>query len=114
MRNYISKLLVFRTMQLLPDPVFQKGMNARYFQDNYLPRLQKKNEFQEMLKGHPYALFMSFSKAAEYSCSTLKLWLEQLLLAEYRLKGSGLPERVVLEQLLISLLHGSSSLEQPR
>ncbi|MEE4240202.1 MAG: hypothetical protein V2I36_01955, partial [Desulfopila sp.] len=36
MRNYISKLLVFRTMQLLPDPVFQKGMNARYFQDNYL------------------------------------------------------------------------------
>ncbi len=112
MRNYISKLLIFKTMQLLPDPAYRNGMNAKYFQDSYLPQLQKKEEFQDMLKGHPYALFMSFSKAAEYNCATLKLWLEQLLLAEYRLKGSGLSERMVLEQLIITLLCKSPDTER--
>jgi DNA polymerase III subunit delta len=112
MRNYISKLLIFKTMQLLPEPFYRKGMNAKYFQDNYLPRLQEKEEFKDMLKGHPYALFMSFSKAAEYNCTTLKLWLEQLLLAEYRLKGSGLSERMVLEQLIITLLRKSPGTER--
>ncbi|MBM9603531.1 DNA polymerase III subunit delta [Desulfopila inferna] len=104
MRNYVRKLLIFRIMQLQPEPPFRRGMNVKYFQENYLPQLKETGQWPDLLKGHPYALFMSFSKAQEFHCSTLKSWLEQILLAEFRLKGSGLPERLVLEQLMVALV----------
>jgi DNA polymerase-3 subunit delta len=106
MRNYIRKLLIFKTMQLQPAPPYHRGMNAKHFQENYLPQLKETGQWPDMLKGHPYALFMSFSKAQEFQCSTLKAWLEQLLLAEFRLKGSGLSERIVLEHLMVTVLKG--------
>lgn len=108
MRNYIRKLLIFKSLQQQPSPSYQKNMNAKYFQDTYLPQLKEKSEWQDMLKGHPYALFMSFSKAAEFRTNTLKKWLAALLDAEYRLKGSGIAENIILEELFVAMLQDNA------
>ncbi|MDP3481585.1 MAG: DNA polymerase III subunit delta [Desulfoprunum sp.] len=104
MRNYLRKLMVFRSLQNRSQPLWHRGMNARQFQSDYLPALKETGEWPELLKGHPYAIYMSFTTAAEYSCATLKDWLSLLLQAEYRLKGSPLPQRLVLEELFLTLL----------
>jgi len=57
-----------------------------------------------MLGGHPYALFMSFTKAQDFSCNQLKKWLTLLLEAEFRLKGSPISQQIVLEELFLSML----------
>jgi DNA polymerase-3 subunit delta len=108
MRNYLKKHLIYRSLQLRPSPAWRRGMNANEFQNIYLPALKTQGEWTEMLQGHPYALFMSFTKASEYSCPGLKRWLTMLLEAEYRLKGSPLPAQLVLEELFISMLKGSA------
>lgn len=112
MRNYTRKLLIFRSLQHRSIPAYHKGMAAKQFQGSYLPQLKEQGEWQDMLKGHPYALFMSFAKAAEFSCQMLKGWLGQILQAEFRLKGSGISERIILEQLIIDMMRGNSP--QPR
>jgi DNA polymerase-3 subunit delta len=89
-------------------------MPARDFQNTYLPALKAEGEWAELLQGHPYALFMSFAKAAEYSCAGLKRWLSLLLAADFRLKGSSLSSRLVLEELLLTLLKGSPKLSGKR
>ncbi len=106
MKNYLRKLLVFRSLQLQPEPLYQPGMSAQQFQGNYLPALKAQEQWKDLLKGHPYALFMSFSKAGEFSCSQLKNWLYLLLQAEFRLKGAPLPPELVLEELFFSMLFG--------
>ncbi len=106
MRNYLRKMLIFRSLQLQPEPSWQTGMNAGQFQKVYLPALKEREEWSDMLKGHPYALFMSFSKAQEFSCSVLRNYLSQLLQAEYRLKGAPLPPELVLEELFLTMLKG--------
>jgi DNA polymerase-3 subunit delta len=106
MRNYIRRLLLFRSLQLQDHPPWQRGMQARRFQDIYLPALKERGEWPEMLKGHPYALYMSFKKAEEFSCSVLKEWLALLLQAEFRLKGSPLPPTLVLEELFLAMFAG--------
>ncbi len=104
MKNYLRRLLIFRSLQLQGEPHYQKGMSAQQFQGSYLPALKEKGEWQELLKGHPYALYMSFTKAGEFSCSQLKNWLTLLLQAEFRLKGAPLPPELVLEELFLSML----------
>jgi len=104
MRNYVRKMLVFRSLQLQPSPAWRKGMNARQFQSSYLPALKEKGKWSGMLGGHPYALFMSFTKAEDFSCNQLKKYLTLLLEAEFRLKGSPLPQHIVLEELFLTLL----------
>jgi len=104
LRNYLRRLLIFRSLQLRPAPPWQQGMSAQQFQGKYLPALKKTGEWPELLKGHPYALYMSFSKASEFSCSSLKKWLKFLLQAEFRLKGSPLPHHIVLEELILTML----------
>ncbi len=107
MRNFLKKQLIYRSLQLRPTPVWRRGMNAKEFQNHYLPDLKTQGEWLELLQGHPYALFMSFSKASDYSCSGLKRWLVMLLDAEFRLKGSPVPPQLVLEELFLSMLQGS-------
>jgi DNA polymerase-3 subunit delta len=107
MRNFLRKQLIYRSLQMQPSPAWRRGMNAKEFQSHYLPALKAQGEWSELLKGHPYALFMSFTKASEYSCSGLKRWLTMLLDAEFRLKGSPLPPQLVLEELFVSMLKGS-------
>ncbi|MEK6201264.1 MAG: DNA polymerase III subunit delta [Desulfobulbaceae bacterium] len=109
MRNYIRKMLLFRSLQMQTSPPWQRGMQARQFQDVYLPALKAKGEWAEILKGHPYALFMSFSKAEEFSCPLLKEWLALLLKAEFRIKGSPLSQTLLLEELFLSMLAGKKA-----
>lgn len=103
-RNYFRKLLIFRSLQLTGHPAWTRNMNANSFQNQYLPALKEKGAWSELLKGHPYALFMSFSKASDFSISALKKSLALVLGAEYRLKGAPIPHNIVLEELLLSLI----------
>ncbi len=103
-RNYFRKLLIFRSLMLSSDPPWMRNMNANSFQNQYLPALKEKEVWTDLLGGHPYALFMSFSKASEFSVSVLKKTLSLVLEAEYRLKGSPIPHTIVLETLLLSLI----------
>jgi len=109
LRNYIRKLLIFRSIQLQPAPAWHSGMNAKQFQGSYLPALKEHGEWSDLLTGHPYALFMSFTKAAEFSCPQLKYWLTLLLEAEFRLKGSPIPQHIVLEELFLAMLKPQKS-----
>ncbi len=110
LRNFLRKQLVFRSLQQRPQPPWRTGMTANEFQNSYLPALKAEEEWGEYLQGHPYALYMSFAKAAEYSLSGLKRWMAMLLEAEYRLKGSPLPPRLVLEELLLAMSRGTPRL----
>ncbi len=92
-----------QSLQLQSSPTWQRGMQANLFQKSYLPALKETGQWPEMLKGHPYALYMSFTKAAEFSCPALKGWLSLLLQAEFRLKGSPLDQRLVLQELFLSM-----------
>ena len=114
LRNFVRKMLIFRSLQKRPSPAWRSGMNAKDFQNSYLPALKAESEWSELLQGHPYALFMSFSKASEYSCAGLKRWLALLLDAEFRLKGSPLPSRLVLEELFLTMLKGAPKLSGKR
>jgi len=105
MRNFIKKLLVFRFLQMQSSPPWRQGMNANQFQNSYLPQLRETGEWEELLKGHPYGLFMSFSIATKYSISGLKQWMKLLLDAEFRLKGSPVPPQLILEELFLGMLH---------
>jgi DNA polymerase-3 subunit delta len=104
MRNFFKKLLIFRYLQLQSQPVWRPGMNANEFQNSYLPQLRAGEKWQDQLKGHPYALFMSFSSAARYSLEGLKYRMGLLLEAEFQLKGSPLPPRLILEELFLSMM----------
>lgn len=105
LRNYVRKLLIFKSLQLQPSPAYQRGMNAKDFQNTYLPQLKEQQHSQDkdILKGHPYALFMSFAKASQFKTVTLKGWLGRILDAEFHLKGSGIAEHIILEQLIITM-----------
>lgn len=104
LRNYLRRLLIFRSLQSRSEPRWQSGMTAQQFQNSYLPAIKATGEWPDLLQGHPYALYMSFTKAAEYSCTRLQHNLDLLLAAEYRLKGSSLPQHIVLEELFLSML----------
>ena len=114
LRNFVRKMLIFRSLQKKPTPTWRSGMNAREFQNAYLPALKAEGDWAELLQGHPYALFMSFSKAAEYSSAGLKRWLALILEAEFRLKGSSLPSRLILEELFLTMLKGAPKLSGKR
>ncbi len=109
LRNYFRKLLIFRSLQLQPSPPYHKGMAAHQFQEHYLPKLKENKQWGDFLGGHPYALFLGFAKAAEYECTTLKYLLEKILVAEFQMKGSGLSERLILEQLILTIFKGKST-----
>jgi DNA polymerase-3 subunit delta len=109
MRNYTRKMLLFRSLQLQSSPSWQRGMQAAQFQEVYLPALREKGGWVEMLKVHPYALYMSFKKAENFSVSVLKEWLTLLLKTEFQIKGSSLPPTLLLEELFLSLFAGNTS-----
>ena len=99
----MRRLLIQRSMQMQPSPVYEKSMNAKQFQNVYLPALKKIEPYKEHLGGHPYALFMGFQKASEFNCSYLKESFSLILGAEYNLKGSAVDQRIILEDLFLTL-----------
>ncbi|PID76585.1 MAG: DNA polymerase III subunit delta [Deltaproteobacteria bacterium] len=105
LRNYFRKMMLFRSIQYQASPPWFKGMQANHFQNNYLPALKEKGQWTEQLKGHPYALYMSFIKAAEFSMPVLKQYLTLLLQAEYRLKGSPFEQELILQEMMIAMMN---------
>ncbi len=105
LRNHLRKLLLVCSFRKQAHPVFVEGMTFTAFQKGYLVQLKaEKGEQLKALPNHPYALFMMFEKAKKYSVAQIMHALKKLLEAEYRLKSSQLPGRLVLENFILEML----------
>ena len=106
LRNHLRKLLLIRSLQEVKSPAYAKSQTFGVFQKSYLPKLKEgREEWTNMLwKNHPYALFMLFRQAGQFSCEDLKQGLQEVLNAEYRLKSSALDSRLIMDSLLFNLL----------
>ena len=104
LRNYARKLLLFKVLQLQPQYGYTPGMPANNFQRQCLPALKNQSRWKQELSGHPYALYMQFATASGFSVTRLQDWLQLILRAEQRLKGSPLDPLTVLHHLLLSML----------
>lgn len=106
LRNHLRKLLVVRSLQALDNPAYSAALSSQVFESAYLDRLKKGRTapLSKELPSHPYALYMLFKKAEKFSIGRLTGALSELLEAEYRLKSSGLPEKLVLDELLLRML----------
>lgn len=103
LRNYLRRLLIFKSLQTREKPLWSP-MSSNDFQKIYLPALKETGLWPDLLKGHPYALYVGFNKASQHSSGNLKKSLTLLLEAEFKLKGSPVPGRIVIEELLLSLM----------
>lgn len=103
LRNYVRGLLLCRSLLEQPATGFSPAMSAADFQHLCLPRLKEKELWKKELGGHPYALYMQFKTAASLALPLLATWMQHLLQAEFRLKGSSIAAPITLQHLLISL-----------
>ncbi len=110
LRNHLKKLLLVRSLQKLKFPAYTKSLPFPVFQKSYLPKLQEgREEWTNLLwKGHPYGLYMLFRQAAGFHCEDLQKGLKEILAAEYRLKGSSVDTRLIMDSLLFNLIHPKS------
>lgn len=108
-KNYVRTLLLFRALQEKPETGYSQSMPPGVFQQQVLPRLKQDGHWKQELSGHPYALYMQFKTAAGFSLETLQDWLEKILRADLRIKGSAIHPESVLQHLLISLLAGTGN-----
>lgn len=93
--------MVVEAIRRQPEPSYRPGMPFNLFQQQYLPSLKEsRGELPAALAGHPYVAYKLFEQAAAFSGPRLRRALAALLRAEYRLKGSGLPEKTVLTAFL--------------
>ena len=106
LRNHIKKLLLIRSLQEVKSPAYAKSLAFPVFQKNYLPKLKEgREEWTNLLwKSHPYGLFMLFRQAARFRCEDLQEGLKELLRAEYRMKGSLVDSRLIMDSLLFNLM----------
>ena len=104
LRNYLRRMLIIKSLQNLDTPVWSPQMPSSEFQQIYLPAPKEAGVWPDLLKTHPYALYLGFGKAAHLEQERLQRSLSLLLEAEFKLKGSPVPSRIVLEELLISLV----------
>jgi DNA polymerase-3 subunit delta len=106
LRNHIKKLLLIRSLQEVKSPAYAKSLAFPVFQKNYLPKLKEgREEWTNLLwKSHPYGLFMLFRQAARFRCEDLQEGLKELLTAEYRMKGSLVDSRLIMDSLLLNLM----------
>jgi len=104
LRNYVRSLLIFRALLEQPEVGFQASMPASAFQNTCLPRLKEREQWKKELSGHPFALYMQFKTAATLTLATLTGWLQLLLQAELRLKGSPVAAETILQHLLVTML----------
>jgi DNA polymerase-3 subunit delta len=104
LRNFVRGLLLCRALQEQPDLQFQPTMSAASFQQNCLPRLKKREQWKKELNAHPFALYMQFKTAANYTLPVLSGWMKLLLEADFRLKGSPVAAATVLQHLILAML----------
>ena len=105
LRNHLKKMLLIHAAQGLAQPHYDPGMSFQVFQKKYLPSLEEGREDWSILwAGHPYGLYLLFRQTAGFGGSRLQNSLQEVLAAEYRLKGSTIPPRLILENLLFKLI----------
>ncbi|MGV1100675.1 DNA polymerase III subunit delta [Thiovibrio sp. JS02] len=105
LRNFLRKLLLVRAVIEQPTPPYSAGISYAAFQKGFLPRLKESMAaWPAQLNGHPFVVYKSFQQAEHFSLPVIKRALAELLQAEYLLKGSGLPDYLILENFLLSLL----------
>ena len=106
LRNHLKKLLLVRSLQKLDSPSYSRSISFPAFQKSYLPELKKeRDEWSALLwKMHPYALFMLFRQAKQFRFEDLQDGLKEVLAAEYRVKSSGVDNRLIMDNLLFSLM----------
>ena len=106
LKNHLNKLLLVRSLQEVKFPAYTKSLSFPVFQKSYLPKLKEgREEWTNLLwKGHPYGLYMLFLQAARFRCEDLQEGLKELLAAEYRLKGSPVEPRLIMDSLLFNLM----------
>jgi DNA polymerase III subunit delta len=106
LRNHLKKLLLVCSLQKLDSPSYSQSVSFQSFQKSYLPELKKgRDEWSALLwKMHPYALFMLFRQATQFRCKDLQDSLKEVLGAEYRMKSSGVDNRLIMDNLLFSLM----------
>lgn len=103
-KNFTRNLLLFRALQEREGLSYSPSINPGVFQKKILPALKEDSQWTKELAGHPYALFMQFKTAAGFKLSTLQNWMEQILNADFRLKGSSISPETVMQHLLITML----------
>lgn len=104
LRNYFRKFLIIRALQQKEAPRWSPTLNAQLFQNQYLPALKEQNVWPELLSAHPYALFVSFTKAARYPPAELKAILRMILDTEFKLKSSVIAPQLILEALTMAII----------
>ena len=104
LKNYVRNLLLFRALQEQPENGYSRSMPQPAFQQQVLPRLKENDQWKQELAGHPFALYMQFKTASAFRLATLQKWLELILAAEFRLKGSPIAPETTLQHLLLSML----------
>jgi len=106
LRNHLKKMLLVRSLQELKSPPYTKNLSSQAFQKSYLPKIKEgRDEWQSLLwKSHPYALYMLFRQAARFRCKDLQDGLKEVLAAEYRMKSSSVDSRLIMDNLLFSLM----------
>jgi DNA polymerase-3 subunit delta len=104
LRNFVRGLLLCRSLLEQPEVCYQPTMSAAAFQQTCLPRLKQREQWKKELGGHPYALYMQFKTAAGFPLPVLTTWLQHVLRAELRLKGSPVAAATTLQHLILSLL----------
>lgn len=110
LRNHIKKMLIICSMRDLESPSYSPGLSFPAFKGGYLERLKSdRDDWPKDLPGHPYALYMMFRKVEKFKTAALTSALSELLDAEYRLKSSAIPEKIVLENMFFKLLGRQSS-----
>lgn len=108
LRNHLRKLLFIRALEAQNEPHYQPGGDFNAFQRGYLAQLKRtRPEWPKMLAGHPFVVYKLFQQAENFTVAALKAALHELLDAEYRLKGSGLPNQVILENMLLRIVGGN-------
>ena len=104
LRNYVRSALLFRSLIATIVPPFSPAMSFSTFQQQYLPLLQEQEQWKKELSGHPYALYNQFKDAFPHPLPRLAGWTQLLQEAEFRLKGTGADDALVLHRLLFSML----------
>lgn len=109
LRNLLRKLLFFRALRERGNPSFSAELSFSAFQQGYLPELKNTDHGKSpLLTGHPFVLYKSFQQAGNFALPALQEALAQLLEAEFQLKSSALPPRLILESFLFVLLGGKA------
>jgi DNA polymerase-3 subunit delta len=105
LRNFFRKLLLVRALVEAEHPAYNEGISYPAFQKGYLPRLKSAfTSWPSQLAGHPFVVYKAFQQAERFSMTRLEKGFKELLACEYRLKGSRLPDYLILEAFLFDLL----------